>query len=400
MNILFIEFDNTGHHITLYMRLLLKEFIKKQDYKIWLLTTKEVFLSNEFRILQLDKIKLNKIFFINIPAKPLNKNYLTIIIYQLQYFLSIFIFFLKNNKNIKPDKIYFNHFDPFIFIFSIFFYFLNIRNVIGLYLNPKFHYYLYNIKNYSILDSFKKYLFSFLLSSKKINKIFVVDELFYKYSRKAFPNNKEKIKLVNEAISNYQYSYNIIKLKSKYGISPEHKVILVYGYLDLRKGIEELLLLYNNANFPTNIIIIFAGIQSQNVKFIFKKKEYSDLIRKKRIILLNRYISDKEEFYLFKITYLTWVAYSGGSHGSSGVLNKSIAMGTPIIVNNKSLNYWLVRKYNIGVSIDFSLKKKNFNIINKIVSEIKFYSILKKNCSIYFQNKNKHNFSKTIVDEL
>ena len=168
MNILFIEFDNTGHHITLYMRLLLKEFIKKQDNKIWLLTTKEVFLSNEFRILQLDKIKLNKIFFINIPAKPVNKNYLTIIIYQLQYFLSIFIFFLKNNKNIKPDKIYFNHFDPFIFIFSIFFYFLNIRSVIGLYLNPKFHYYLYNIKNYSILDSFKKYLFSFLLSSKKI----------------------------------------------------------------------------------------------------------------------------------------------------------------------------------------------------------------------------------------
>lgn len=121
MKILIVEPEFEGHHISLYLRLILKELLKnKIEFKI--LTTKKTTKSKPFKLLDKELSIKKRTFITKETLKLKNKSLFNLLLFQIRYFL-----YIKKNldlakKNFKYDQVYFSHLDPFFLFFQ---YFLN-----------------------------------------------------------------------------------------------------------------------------------------------------------------------------------------------------------------------------------------------------------------------------------
>ena len=399
MKVLIIEPEFEGHHISLYVRSLIKEFKKnKVGYK--LLTTKKTINSIPYKIINKEfNLKKNTIECVGL-IKNKNLSFFGLLLFQIRYF-----FFIKRNitsikKNFEFDVIYFSHLDPFFFIFALCSNFIGHTNITGLLCNIRFYQSEYKIKKFQLVDLLKKYLFIIFLKSKVIKKIFIIDELFNLYLNKNIKskNYLKKICLVPEA-GKLEIIKNIEQYKKKIGIKKNDKVILLYGDIKSRKGVMELLRLSENKKMPRNIKIIIAGKQSRELYGRINKIS-SKKINDNQIYIMNRFINFNEEGSLFSISDLIWLAYSGGSDGSSGVLKQASISGKPIIESGRGLISWINDKYKIGIKIRLNDVNDSVKKISNILSDKKKYKFFKKNIINYKKKFDPSLFSKNIYKEI
>lgn len=399
MKVLIIEPEFEGHHISLYIRSLVKEFKKnKVDYR--LLTTKKTINSIPYKIINKEfKLKKKTIESVGI-IKSKNVSFFNLLLHQIKYF-----FFIKRNiskvkKKFKFDVIYFGHLDPFFFIFALWSNFIGHKNITGLLCNIRFYQSEFKIKKFQLVDLVKKYLFIVFLESKVIKKIFIIDELFNLYLNRNIKNKTylKKVCHVPEAGKLKKISKQE-NFKKEMGIKKKDKIILLYGDIKKRKGVLELLKLCENKKMPKNIKVVIAGKQSREVSSIINKINYKKLLRN-QVYIINKFINFEEEGRLFSISDLIWLAYSGGSDGSSGVLKQASISGKPIIESGRGLISWINDKYKIGIKI--KLDNINYSIIkiSNVLSDKKKYKFFKKNIINYKKKFNPIYFSRNIYKEI
>ena len=399
MKVLIIEPEFEGHHISLYIRSLVKEFKKnKVDYR--LLTTKKTINSIPFKIIDKEfKLKKKTIESVGI-VKSKNISFFNLLLYQIKYFL----FIKKNISNVKKkfkfDVIYFGHLDPFFFIFALGSNFIGHKNITGLLCNIRFYQSEFKIKKFQLVDLVKKYLFIVFLKSKVVKKIFIIDELFNLYLNKNIKNQNylKKICHVPEAGKLKKISKQE-NFKKEMGIKKKEKIILLYGDIKKRKGVLELLRLSENKKMPENIKVVIAGKQSREISSMINKTNFKKLLGN-QVYIINKFINFEEEGKLFSISDLIWLAYSGGSDGSSGVLKQASISGKPIIESGRGLISWINDKYKIGIkikldNIDYSIMK-----ISNLLLDKKKYKFFKKNIISYKKKFNPIYFSRNIYKEI
>ena len=158
-----------------------------------MITNDRVLKSKEFKIIKSSK-KI-KTFKIKSQKKPTHYNIFSIFLFHLRNLVQIFSMIIKINKRFRIDKVYFNHLDPYLFIFIITNFFFNIKiKCSGLLLNIKFHQYFFKIRKYSILDTLKFFLFKNFILSKMISKVFIIDEQFLIFLKQKIFIQKKYIK--------------------------------------------------------------------------------------------------------------------------------------------------------------------------------------------------------------
>ena len=171
MKILFIEIEYKGHHISLYANKLFNKFLKKNE--VFFLTSINAYKSEQFKSLK----NLNKPFKIKTIKtydNIKNKNNLSIFIYHFRNLYAVYKSAINIIKKEKIDLIYFNHFDPYIFIIAIFCIFKFDVKVFGLLLNIKFHQYYFKFKKKIFLDEIKFYLFKLFLKKKTFKRFLLL----------------------------------------------------------------------------------------------------------------------------------------------------------------------------------------------------------------------------------
>ena len=396
MKVLIVEPEFEGHHISLYLRLILKEMIKKNiEFRIF--TTKKTISSQPFKLIDNELSIKKKTLCMQGSISLKNKSLLNLILFQIRYFL-----FIRRNlkfarQNFKYDVVYFGHLDPFIFIFSIFSNFFQEKIITGLLCNIRFYQSAYKIKKFEFIDIIKFFLFNLSLYSSRLKKIFIVDELFFKYLNKKLSKSLlNKVTFVSEACHLLKTSSN--NFRYKFRIKKRDKVILLYGDLKKRKGVVELIKITKNKNFPKNIKIILAGKQSNDVKNFVKKKVKNN--KSQNIIIFNKFLNYREESNFFDIANVVWLAYSGGSDGSSGVLKQAALAGKPIIETGRGLISWINKKYKIGININLENEDNSIKKIKKLLLDNNEYSFYKKNINKYSKKINEKKFSYKIVNEI
>jgi hypothetical protein len=381
MNILLIELETKGHHISSYLKSIINNLQKKN--KIYLLTTK----SKNKEIFNFKK-KI-KIFFIKNKKKK-KFNYFYLIILQFYNYLLIKKKFKELTKKYHFDTIYLNNIDHYDKALTILGSPFGKLEFFGLFLNPKI---IYNAK-FNILNFFKIFIyrifFNNLINIKNLKKIFIVNPLCLKYISK---KKISKIELLND-IGAFLYKKKIILKKNHckkiLNIDKSSFVILVYGRIRKDKELKYLINVIKKFYSNYKIKIIVAGEQDDYTKNILKDYVYKDNNIKNKFIIINKFIDERLEQILFKSSDLIWTGYSKNFTGSSGVYFLSSINKRPVISSNHGLIYWYNKKYQIGKSTDlrnlFKVKKiidyfmdnknislnNNFNNINKIHNSIKF----------------------------
>ena len=133
-------------------------------------------------------------------------------------------------------------------------------------------------------------------------------------------------------------------------ISDTDVIILVYGYLDRRKGIPELLGAIADPRIPEHVKLLFVGHQDEYVQSLLDWPFPCMLRENGRLIELNRVVSDQEEADAFHIAQIVWNYYPG-NYGPSGVLVRAGLALKPVICTGEGYCGRIVSNMGMGIAI-------------------------------------------------
>lgn len=389
-SILIIEVEHKGHHFVSYLKNIINK-LQKKKIKCYLITTTEALKSVEYDFFKKSIKKNIKIFTINKKFKIIKNNKFSILIFQIIIYFKI-KFLIKKliEKKFCFDLIYINTLDHFEKIFCVFGPFVKTIPTVCLLMNIKFHFNEIIHKKNSHLTWIYEFLFKRLVEFKNIKKIIILDELFKNYLKLKNIDCKKKISLIPE-MGEIKKIYNKTFIKNIIGIPKKHKVMLIYGVINNSKGIKESifsLLLENQVN---NLTILIVGKQDPSIKNFMNTSIIVNLLKNKKIIVIDKFINEELERKIFTISDFGWAGYVYGSNGSSGFLVQACSAGLPIICNNKSLISYYVKKNNLGIIIDpFNYKKTN-RALKKFIY-MNNYKKYVNNCHIFAKTRTKKNF--------
>jgi len=124
------------------------------------------------------------------------------------------------------------------------------------------------------------------------------------------------------------------------------KHLLVYGLINQRKGIRELVeACAQRSDAPT---LVVAGNQDGETRDFL---EHAATRLSPAPVILNRFISSEVELDLFSACDAVWLGYKG-HYGMSGVLVQAYRFAKPVIATADGLIGWFCRNAELGMVID------------------------------------------------
>ena len=135
------------------------------------------------------------------------------------------------------------------------------------------------------------------------------------------------------------------------GIPLDAKVLLVYGALSERKGVNSLVASASSLKCPSNIYVLLAGKQSPGMTAFLSGPAAAALTRQNRLKSINAYVLDAEEACLLAATDCMWVGYRG-FYTMSANLVLAARHGIPCMVSEDGVAGYMVKKHKFGWVID------------------------------------------------
>ncbi len=389
LRILIVEPESSGHHFSLYLKLIVKSLNNKVH--IHLLTSSDSRFHPAFETVMRESGG-NLTTHLLAPYKKSNSNAtFNLFIQQCKLYFKIKESFKEVIKEFVIDKVFFVNIDHIEKALSIFGSPFGKYPYAGIFMNPKFHKYEMGIGSKSRNDKIYKFLFKQLLKQKTLKTIGTVDETFANYY-----NKNKKIKFIPEPFD-LNGTMNRQQARDAFGFSEEKFVILVYGDLTLRKGIRELINgIHNNGN--SNICLHFVGKTNDDTETYLKDKNVIKLIKEGRLYIKRGFQTETEQYVSFISSDIVWVGYSNGFSGSSGVYYQASSLGIPVIVNDFGLLGWLVKKHKNGIACDIYNSTSINNSVNLLVENRTMYYELSNNALLMSKNHQPEMFSSFVYD--
>lgn len=218
---------------------------------------------------------------------------------------------------------------------------------VGLAMRPSFHYRAMGIKApRPALAGIKKALFFRVLRNRYLLRLLTIDESLAgylgdtrKFSGKVafFPEPAEfgELPAPDEA-------------KRKLGITPERKLILLYGAVTARKGVIELLRALATPGFPSGIDVLVAGeVRESGIADLLSESWVRALQESGQLKFIDRFIEVAEEPVLFAAADIVWLGYRG-HYNASGLLVQAASAGCPVLACKKGLLDWQTERHSLG----------------------------------------------------
>jgi glycosyltransferase involved in cell wall biosynthesis len=227
----------------------------------------------------------------------------------------------------------------------------------GIYFRPTFHYQYFD--NYvpswkdSLIARLKKILLFCVLKNPQFKVLFCLDQFAIKYIEKI--NIKNKSVYLPDPMQIYNDDkLKIEELKIRLGIDNSRKVFLLFGSLEIRKGIYELLEAINLLSSDTSkyLCFVLAGsiVSSEKLKIKSLVQEISDN-SPVQIITCDEFIPESEVHVYFQIADVILAPYQRHV-GMSGILLLAAAAKKTILSSDYGLLGQLVRQYQLGITVD------------------------------------------------
>jgi glycosyltransferase involved in cell wall biosynthesis len=234
----------------------------------------------------------------------------------------------------------------------------------GLLMRPSFHYKTMGvIAPSSPLDTPERMLMRRLLRIKHLRTLFTIDEPLSLYVRKFWPEYAAKMKYVLDP-ADLEKPIPQPEARSLFGLPMDKRVMLVYGSLSLRKGVDILLQAAKSPDFPDDMILFLGGKQDSDVQALLNSSEGKALIQCGKLIEVNRYLHKAEQTAAFCASDVVWLGYRD-HYSSSGVLAQAQALNMPIIGCREGIIGWTLNKYNNGYVMEDMSVSSILNAIEK-----------------------------------
>lgn len=371
MKVMIIEPLGEGHHMH-FVRLAVRKFLRAK-FKLSLVTRRSAIMNPSYQLVKAETNGCIKTYFLPELKKNSNSSSLSILLKQFKEWFVLKYKFSKIIKINKPDIIYIPDLDWVAKAIEILGSPFQKIPFVALYMSPKFHRKLMGLGAPSRYDWLFDKLFKRLLKIPTLQKLIVMDEFFYKFVKKNYKSLAAKIVLAPD-FAHFKMLPSKKISRISLGISKNSKVILVYGYLDLKKGIPELLLSLFNTNVPNDLVILLAGQPSTEIIQFMKSNAIKKLLLSRKIITCFKFHDLSDERRVFAAADAVWLGYTQGFLGSSGVMYQAIHSNLSIIGQNKGIIGSYIKKYKLGIAVSPSNPKKVIKGIRDLFDNLDVYS--------------------------
>jgi hypothetical protein len=217
-------------------------------------------------------------------------------------------------------------------------------------------------------------LFRRLLRLPTLGSLLVIDEIFLEFAQREYGPLADKVKYAPD-FGELHGQGDRIQCRASLGIRDGSVVVLVYGGLNLRKGIVELVEAVSDPAAPKDVVVLFAGSPAPDAAAFLDSAPVARLKDSGRALFCLHFHDDQEEYRVLNAADHVWLGYVGGFYGSSGVLHKAISAKTPVIAMNAGLVGRLTERYRLGVTVDVHSKGSIIDGLKRAVAASNDYEL-------------------------
>jgi glycosyltransferase involved in cell wall biosynthesis len=227
----------------------------------------------------------------------------------------------------------------------------------GIYFRPTFHY--KRFENYQsspkawVQQIRERAFVHQTIRNPKLHTLFCLDPLVVQSIKQIYPSARA-IPLADPVEIPDVSSQETQRLRKKHNISPSRKIFLLFGSIGERKGIYKLLeaLSYLSAEICQQLCILIVG-QAGDTEQGSIQLQVSKVCQSKPVQIITHFefISELEVQTYFQLADVILALYQRHV-GMSGILLLAAASSTPVLSTNYGLMGELVKRYQLGLSID------------------------------------------------
>jgi glycosyltransferase involved in cell wall biosynthesis len=227
----------------------------------------------------------------------------------------------------------------------------------GIYFRPTFHYKKFT--NYSshwkdkIRQLRQRLVLSIVLQNQQIQNLFCLDPFAIESIQSL--SNRVKVLHLPDPVNTLAYkNVEVEGLKTSLNIERGRKVFLLFGRLDKRKGIHQLLeaILQISPDYAKSICLLLIGeVPINEQEEINKQVQNIDKSLPVQVILRNDFIPECDIPRYFKISDVILAPYQRHV-GMSGILLHASAASKPVLASDYGLMGEIVNHYRLGLTID------------------------------------------------
>lgn len=218
----------------------------------------------------------------------------------------------------------------------------------GICMRPSFHFTQMGINApRPSMSRVKETLFGRLLTSKYLRRMFTIDPVLRTYYA-ARPMLASRLTYIPDP-SEFYVTTDAAAARACLGIPSDALVVLVYGVIDRRKGLADLLRGVLDCPVGANVHVLIAGVQeSETVKECAPHLDH--LMTQGKLHSVNRLVDSRTEELVFAASDIVWVGYHG-HYGMSGVLVMAGRAAKPTISSDMGLIGYLTQRNRSGIVV-------------------------------------------------
>lgn len=349
MHVLVIEPVATGHHMALYLRLVVRA-AAELGWKVSVLSTASAVADPAFQLVRSDVPDID-VYLMPELRRAASYGSLTLLWSQYRCFRQVGRATAEIRRRCHVDLAYIldvGYFDKIAAVAGSPF---SDLPWCGIMVSAKFHRHRLGLGPRSRSDSVYEYLFGRLLKIKKLRVLATIDEVFLAFAHDVGLSLSSKLAYIPD-VGQLKGMESKNQARRRLGIDVDAFVVLVYGSLSRRKGIDELLTALSAMDVPSSIVAHLAGRQDESVAKILRTPRAEKLMREGRLVLSDHFHDMAMEYGAFVSADVVWLGYVGGAFGSSGVLYQACSMGLPIVATHEGLIGRIVRTHGVGRLVD------------------------------------------------
>lgn len=273
-----------------------------------------------------------------------------------------------HGNNVQPDVVFIPYLDYCLYA-------IGLRGSpfgdcpwVGLAMRPSFHYRSMGITApRPSLGGIKKMLFFRVLRNRYLKKLLTIDEPLANYLADVRRFSGKAVFFPEPAEFGQMPAPD--EVKQKFGMTPERKLILLYGAVTARKGVAELLRVLADTEFPKEVDVLLAGkVAEPSIRHMLTESWVRALCDQGRLRIIDRFIETAEEPALFAAADIVWMGYRG-HYNASGLLVQAASTGRPILACKEGVIGWQTQRHNLGRTVNPADVAEATAAVNALLSE-------------------------------
>jgi glycosyltransferase involved in cell wall biosynthesis len=237
----------------------------------------------------------------------------------------------------------------------------------GICMRPSFHYDKYEVAApRPRFARVKRMLFLRLLGHVTLKCVFTIDQLLCQFIAEGYPALKGRVRYLADP-AELHGNDTLETARHALTIPANAVVVLVYGAIDERKGLDALLAAIEHPDTPRDIHLLLVGRQSASIRALVDGHQFANLLEEGRCHVVNEFVDHAVEQRAFAAADVVWLGYRR-HYGMSGVLVLAALSGVPVIATRDGLIGWFTRTQRLGASVSTTDSAQVASALREVVA--------------------------------